>query len=119
MNIELPSIRNYGEYKSDNYGAHTLMVTVGQFTVFFSYKTPVAFTFKGRRIVSENIWTRTTGKHLNWIDGKSAKDRVPHEVFEKLYQIAQNNPDITYEAWERTIRETVNEEQCVVNALAA
>lgn len=40
--VELPSIANYGNYSSDNYGAHSLRVTIGGITVWFSYKTPVA-----------------------------------------------------------------------------
>lgn len=85
----LPTIRNYGEYSSENYGAHTLMVDVGPVTVWFSYTTPVAFRAPGTpTIVRENAWGKTTGKHLKWIDGqtsKTATDRVSTERFEQLW----------------------------------
>lgn len=86
----LPSISSYGQYSSNNYGAHTLEVEIGPVTVWFSYKTPVAFLAPGTpKIVRENEWGRTTGKHLKWIDGFTSKDktsgRVTGEKFEQLW----------------------------------
>ena len=78
----LPSIRSYGNYSSSNYGAHTLEVSVGNLTIYFSYKTPVAFHTPGRLVVSENVWGNTTGKHLNWIDPDKSK-RLDRNEFEK------------------------------------
>ena len=89
MKTELPRIDSYGHYSSNNYGAHTLRVEVGPLTVWFSYKTPVAFRAPGTpMIVHQNDWGKTTGKHLKWIDGhtsKTAKDRVSGEKFEQLW----------------------------------
>jgi hypothetical protein len=45
----------------------------GLFTVYYSYATPVAFSVNGATIVSENVWSRTTGKHLTQIDGGEEK----------------------------------------------
>ena len=60
-------------------------VNVGTVTVWFSYATPIAFKVYGQpRVVRENVWSTTTGKHLNYIDGgdKEAKERrVPSEDF--------------------------------------
>ena len=53
-------------------------INVGTTTVWFSYKTPIAFRRLGKPlVVCENIWGSTTGKHLNAIDGgdKEAKER--------------------------------------------
>ena len=90
MQAELPRIRNYGQYSSDNYGAHTLYVEVGPLTVWFSYTTPVAFRAPGTpTIVRQNEWGPTTGKHLKWIDGQSSKtgkDRVSGEQFQALWE---------------------------------
>ena len=87
---ELPSIHSYGEYSSDNYGAHTLRVEVGPITVWFSYRTPVAFRAPGTpMIVRENEWGPTTGKHLKWLDGetsKTARNRVSGEKFDELWK---------------------------------
>jgi len=86
MKAQLPSISNYGQYSSDNYGAHTLRVEVGPLTIWFSYRTPVAFRAPGvPRVVHKNVWGRTTGKHLNWIDGGDKKSRVESEVFDNLW----------------------------------
>lgn len=83
----LPRIGNYGEYSSDNYGAHTLVVEIGPLTVWFSYRTPVAFQVDGHaRVVHQNDWSTTTGKHLNWIDRGNKRDRVDGETFERLWQ---------------------------------
>lgn len=85
--MDLPKIKNYGKYSSDNYGSHSLMVTVGNATVFFSYQTPVAFQIGGNpMVVSENCWGPTTGKHLNWIDGGRKNERKKREEFERLYR---------------------------------
>jgi len=78
----LPSIRSYGDYSSSNYGAHTLEVSVGNLTIYFSYKTPVAFETPGNLVVSENVWGCTTGKHLNWICCDKSK-RLDRNEFEK------------------------------------
>ena len=74
-------IWNYGSgYKSTN--PNTNAVRIGDLTLYFSYQTVVAFstTETGLRC-SENIWSVTTGKHLNMIADK--KDRIPNEEFQK------------------------------------
>lgn len=84
---EMPSIRPYGNYSSDNYGAHALMVNIGPVTIWFSYQTPIAFCAPNcPRIVRDNSWGPTTGKHLNWIDGGDKKSRVSSERFEQLWK---------------------------------
>lgn len=77
------SKRNYGNYSSDNYGAHSLEVNIGNLTLYFSYDTVIAFsTYETGRVVSQNDWGTTTGKHLNWIDGGNKARRLPREQFE-------------------------------------
>lgn len=88
--MSLPKINGYGQYSSDNYGAHCLVVSMGSVTVWFSYRTPIAFVVHGHnRVVHENDWGPTTGKHLNWIDGgdKDAKKRrIDSDTFERLWK---------------------------------
>jgi hypothetical protein len=88
--LTLPKIRSYGEYSSNNYGAHALQVEVGPLTVWFSYRTPVAFQVDNHnRVMLRNYWSTVTGKHLNWIDGGSRqakKNRVVQEEFDRLWQ---------------------------------
>ena len=62
-------------------------VNIGTVMVWFSYDTPIAFKVYGQpRVVRENIWSTTTGKHLNAIDGgtKTAKaNRVSSDEFDR------------------------------------
>lgn len=83
------NFKNYGRYSSDNYGVNTLMFTDPQGNEFyFSYETLVAFKHNGNLYVHQNDWSRTTGKHLNWIDGGSDKAksrRLNDEEFNSKY----------------------------------
>lgn len=84
--MKLPKISSYGQYSSDNYGAHSLCVEMPNVTVWFSYQTPVAFQVPGNpRVVRENDWGPTTGKHLKWIDGGDKSNRVSGQEFERLW----------------------------------
>lgn len=87
--INMPKIGTYGNYSSGNYGVHAMRVDLGNLSVWFSYQTPIAFQFDGQpRVVRQNDWATTTGKHLNAIDGGSRdakKARVTGEEFERLY----------------------------------
>lgn len=85
LSVQLPTIESYGNYSSDNYGAHSLRVSVGGVDVWFSYSTPVAFRTNGKQVVRQNDWGSTTGKHLNWIDGGDKASRVPAAEFERLF----------------------------------
>lgn len=82
----LPKISSYGEYDSSNYGAHALKVSFENFDLFYSYETIVAFSEIGKGITcSKNVWSTTTGKHLNWIESDK-KNRLDHEEFTKLLE---------------------------------
>lgn len=85
--VGFPRFSNYGQYSSDNYGAHCLRLDWGSVTVWYSYNTPVAFRADGHnRVVRENDWGPTTGKHLNWIDGGDKRRRVSSEEFEQRWK---------------------------------
>ena len=66
----IPRFWNYGEYASSNYGAHTLAFQDAKGNkFFFSYKTIVAFQKAGELMCCcKNVWSTTTGKHLNWLE---------------------------------------------------
>lgn len=84
--MRLPKFNSYCNYSSDNYGAHCICIEVGPVTVWFSYKTPVAFQLDGKpRVVRCNSWGPTTGKHLNAIDDGDKRSRVSSEDFERLW----------------------------------
>ena len=76
---------NYGEYASSNYGSHTQGFSDNYGNdYYFSYETLVAFSSaKHGLVVRENVWSNTTGKHLNWIN-RDKDSRVTSEVFNQL-----------------------------------
>ena len=87
--MNLPTIDTYGRYSSGNYGAHCLRVDFDNLTLWYSYSTIIAFRGGGYgRVVRQNDWSTTTGKHLNAIDGGDKKARVPGEKFEAMLQDA-------------------------------
>ena len=82
--MNLPTISSYGNYESDNYGAHTLCVDFDNFRLFYSYKTIVAYyDVQDGLVCSENVWGVTTGKHLNWIQSDKKK-RVKSAEFDTM-----------------------------------
>ena len=67
---------------------------LGGLMIWYSYRTPVAFETSTTRVVRQNDWGPTTGKHLNAIDGggKDAKEnRVSSDVFDKALDLALKN----------------------------
>lgn len=54
-------------------------VQVGPFDFAFSYSTIVAFNPGTGWEKSENVWSVTTGKHLNEIPGKQIPSRGIHQ----------------------------------------
>ena len=63
-------------------------------TVWFSYKTPVAFQKDGPIVVRQNDWGPTTGKHLKYIDDGRKENRVSGTEFEKMLQVAFGGEDV-------------------------
>jgi len=54
------------------------------FELYFSYDTIVAFHEHGRKmVVSQNIWSSTTDRHLNEIDNGRKEDRIPYDTFQE------------------------------------
>lgn len=51
--------------------------------IWFSYETPIAFRVDDTTYISENVWSQTTGKHLNYIDGGAKAGRMKHADFLK------------------------------------
>ena len=62
-----------------------IKVVVGNITLYFSYHTVIAFRAPGYGlVVGQNVWSPTTGKHLNEIDGGDKKSRLPYTDFRRL-----------------------------------
>lgn len=89
--IEFPSIRSYGPTDFDG---RAMQLTLPKITIWFSYEVPVAFrSGKHGRVVRQNVWSNTTGRHLNLIDGGAKSDRVNSETFENQLQEALGGND--------------------------
>jgi len=56
-------------------------VSIGGASIWFSYRTPIAFAYNGETVVRENDWSTTTGRHLNEIDGGDKSSRVSGDEF--------------------------------------
>jgi|SRR5690349_16305730 len=87
--MELPQFQSYGNYSNDNYGNHTLQIFLPGITLWYSYKTIVAYRdSQDGLVVCENIWGPTTGKHLNWIDDGDKKNRIKSDEFDTMLKAA-------------------------------
>lgn len=55
-------------------------VQINELSLYFSYETIIGFQNGcNPPVISENVWSTTTGKHLNQIALK--EKRIPHEEF--------------------------------------
>jgi hypothetical protein len=73
------------------YAPNYTEVNIGGLTLHFSYNTLIALDTPTERIVSENIWSPTTGKHIGYVDGgsKGAKaKRLTPEAFKDAVDAA-------------------------------
>ena len=90
--MTLPRIINYGRYDSDNYGSHTLKVDMGNFNLYYSYETIVAYSdVKDGLVCIENSWDTTTGKHLNWIEPNKKLRKSGEEFDAMLKEMLKRN----------------------------
>jgi hypothetical protein len=68
-------------------------VYTNEMTLWFSYNTLIAFRLGAEKVVHENSWSNTTGKHLNQIDGGDKASRVNEATFKaKWKELTGNKP---------------------------
>ncbi len=73
------TLRSFGR------GTNAHIVESAGLRLWFSYATVVAFQVEGNpRVVHENVWSRTTGRHLHEIDG-GKEIRVNADEFKRLW----------------------------------
>jgi hypothetical protein len=73
------SIRDYCNWNTD-----AKAVDIGPIRLYFSYKTCVALRLDGHvPQVCENVWSNTTGRHLNALDGGDKQSRLPYNEFQR------------------------------------
>jgi hypothetical protein len=75
------NIFNYVKNTGKNYGCNSLCIEFPNLSVYFSYNTIIAFKTDNKLIVCENVFSTTTGKHLNIIDGGQKESRLKHDNF--------------------------------------
>lgn len=93
--MELPQFQSYGNYSSDNYGNHTLQFFLPGITLWYSYKTIVAYSDNQDGLtVCENVWGTTTGKHLNWINDDK-RSRIKSDKFDAMLKTALERHFVT------------------------
>jgi len=67
-------------------------VEVGLLTVYFSYRTPIGYRWKGKaKYLCENIWGETTEGHMGFIKSMSSNDieeGVKRDDFKKNIETA-------------------------------
>ena len=63
-------------------------------TLWFSYSSLVAFRINSEKIVRQNVWENTTGKHLNYIDNHGQGSRVTEEEFIKKWEELTGKPSL-------------------------
>ena len=62
---------------------------VNGYQVFYSYNTAIGIRLDSKLVLSENVWSTTTGRHLTWIDGgsKEAKEsRIKYSDLLKIFE---------------------------------
>lgn len=73
---------NYCDYSSDNYGS-SRAVQIGDIELYFSYQTVIAFRApQFGLVIRKNVWSTSTGKHLNAINDDK-KIRINGDEFEQ------------------------------------
>lgn len=74
-------------YIKQSHNGKLTRVFINNKILYFSYETLIAFYDGQTLYVSQNEWSKTTGKHLNDIDGGDKKNRIPHD---ELLRITNN-----------------------------
>lgn len=70
------------------------LVTIGDASVYFSYRTPVAFYGDEGLVIRENDWGPTTGRHLNYIS--TTRARLTGAEFEAQLEAFAARFDLTF-----------------------
>lgn len=67
-------------FYAQDYNGRAIAFNIGPLTLYYSYSTIIGFEYKGKEVICENVWGRTTGKHLNILE-LDKKKRYSYEDF--------------------------------------
>ena len=90
-----PEVTYYGQTKTPQTNARR--EDYQGLTLWYSYRSIIAFREANKpRVVIENIWNTTTGKHLNWIDGGDKNARLEYHEFQNQLKAAMERAGLDY-----------------------
>lgn len=69
-------------------------VTIGNLDLYYSYDTIVAYRDGMGLIGSQNVWSNTTGKHLNEL-GITKEERIKADKFDEMLITVLKNHNLT------------------------
>lgn len=79
-NLKNVTINHISDYRNVSKSTPCYVLDLDGALVYYSYNTIVAVRIHGKLYISENVWSVTTGKHLNYIDPDKSI-RMPHNEF--------------------------------------
>jgi hypothetical protein len=95
--MRLPIFSHFMKSPSGAAKTSARLVEIGNLSIWFSYRIPIAFQIGGQpRVISQNVWGGGVGIHLNGIDRDKSK-RIPHEEFEQRLSAVVEALDRTLE----------------------
>ena len=62
---------------------------INGYMVYYSYNTAVGISLDSKLVLSENVWSTTTGRHLTWIDGGSKEAKESRIKYSDLLKILE------------------------------
>ena len=62
---------------------------INGYMVYYSYNTAVGIRLDSKLVLSENVWSTTTGRHLTWIDGGSKEAKESRIKYSDLLKILE------------------------------
>ena len=62
---------------------------INGYMVYYSYNTAVGIRLDSKLVLSENVWSTTTGRHLTWIDGGSKDAKESRIQYSDLLKILE------------------------------
>ena len=81
----IPKYEYYANSSRGNTDLKAIKIITDTVNIWYSYNTVIAFQEKGKDVICiENLWKKTTGIHLFYIQYDKTK-RLPVEQFEKEF----------------------------------
>jgi hypothetical protein len=83
--MNYPKLYDYVDYDKESISGKSTAIEINNCVFYFSYITLIAFKIKGKLFVHENVWSVSTGKHLDCIDGGDKENRLTAKQFKEVF----------------------------------